>query len=173
MASSVPSNANPHNPGPQATVADVVENAQLTEVALAKLLERIVPIFSADELALVEKAYGVAYEAHASQTRSSGEPYITHPISVAHIVLDMQLDYQSVMAALLHDVLEDTNTSRDDLVEAFGDEIATIVDGLSKLNYLEFKSKEEAQAESFRKMLLAMVSDIRVILIKLQDKKRA
>jgi len=170
MASSVPSNANPHNPGPQATVADVVENAQLTEVALAKLLERIVPIFSADELALVEKAYGVAYEAHASQTRSSGEPYITHPISVAHIVLDMQLDYQSVMAALLHDVLEDTNTSRDDLVEAFGDEIATIVDGLSKLNYLEFKSKEEAQAESFRKMLLAMVSDIRVILIKLADR---
>ncbi len=152
------------------TVATVVENAQLAEVALAKLLERIAPIFSAEEIALVEKAYDVAHKAHATQTRSSGEPYITHPISVAHIVLDMQLDYQSVMAALLHDVLEDTKTSREDLVEAFGDEVASIVDGLSKLNYLEFKSKEEAQAESFRKMLLAMVSDIRVILIKLADR---
>ena len=152
------------------TVATVVENAQLAEVALAKLLERIKPIFSAEEIALVEKAYDVAHKAHATQTRSSGEPYITHPITVAHIVLDMQLDYQSVMAALLHDVLEDTKTSREDLVEAFGDEVASIVDGLSKLNYLEFKSKEEAQAESFRKMLLAMVSDIRVILIKLADR---
>ncbi|MCL4125136.1 UNVERIFIED_CONTAM: hypothetical protein GTU68_049389 [Idotea baltica] len=152
------------------TVATVVENAQLAEVALAKLLERIKPIFTDQEIALVEQAYEVAHKAHATQTRSSGEPYITHPITVAHIVLDMQLDCQSVMAALLHDVLEDTKTSREELVEAFGDEVASIVDGLSKLNYLEFKSKEEAQAESFRKMLLAMVSDIRVILIKLADR---
>jgi len=161
----------PHSKVPvEPSVADVVENAQLTEVALAKLLARIKPLFSATEVELVEKAYAVAHKAHATQTRSSGEPYITHPISVAHIVLDMQLDYQSVMAALLHDVLEDTNTSREELVIAFGDEVTAIVDGLSKLNYLEFKSKEEAQAESFRKMLLAMVSDIRVILIKLADR---
>ena len=152
------------------TVAEVVENAELSEVALARLIERIEPIFTDSQVALVEKAYAVASKAHATQTRSSGEPYITHPISVAHIVLDMQLDHQSVMAALLHDVLEDTNTSREELFDAFGDEVTSIVDGLSKLNYLEFKSKEEAQAESFRKMLLAMVSDIRVILIKLADR---
>jgi len=151
-------------------IADVVASAELTEVALAKLIERLQPIFPADQIKQIEKAYLVANEAHEGQTRSSGDPYITHPISVAHIVLDMQLDYQSVMAALLHDVLEDTKTSRDDLVKHFGDEVTTIVDGLSKLNYLEFKSKEEAQAESFRKMLLAMVSDLRVILIKLADR---
>ena len=154
----------------ESTDDSLAETAQLAEVAFQKLLERITPIFAPDEVASVRAAYDVAFAAHASQTRSSGEPYITHPISVAHIVLDMQLDYQSVMAALLHDVLEDTTTTRDDLVSAFGDEIASIVDGLSKLNYLEFKSKEEAQAESFRKMLLAMVSDIRVILIKLADR---
>jgi len=147
-----------------------VENAQLVEVARARLIERIKPIFSDAQVGLVERAYALASDAHATQTRSTGEPYITHPISVAHIVLDMQLDHQSVMAALLHDVLEDTKTSRDELVDQFGDEVASIVDGLSKLNYLEFKSKEEAQAESFRKMLLAMVSDIRVILIKLADR---
>lgn len=153
-----------------ATVADVVEKAQLAEVALARLIDRIKPIFNEQQVQLVEQAYALAHRAHANQTRSSGEPYITHPIAVAHIVLDMQLDYQSVMAALLHDVLEDTNTAREELVDEFGDEVASIVDGLSKLNYLEFKSKEEAQAESFRKMLLAMVSDIRVILIKLADR---
>jgi len=153
-----------------ASVANLVENAQLVDVGLAKLIDRIKPTFSESEVALVEKAFDVANKAHATQTRSSGEPYITHPITVAHIVLDMQLDCQSVMAALLHDVLEDTNTSREELVDAFGDEVTSIVDGLSKLNYLEYKSKEEAQAESFRKMLLAMVSDIRVILIKLADR---
>ncbi len=163
--------ATPHsNVATEPSVADVVDNAQLTEVALTKLIDRIKPLFSASEVELVERAYAVAHKAHASQTRSSGEPYITHPISVAHIVLDMQLDHQSVMAALLHDVLEDTNTSREELVAEFGDDVTAIVDGLSKLNYLEFKSKEEAQAESFRKMLLAMVSDIRVILIKLADR---
>lgn len=154
----------------ESAVSTTAENAQLTKVAFEKLLERVTATFASEEVELVKAAYKVAFDAHASQTRSSGEPYITHPISVAHIVLDMQLDYQSVMAALLHDVLEDTSTSRGDLVSAFGDEIANIVDGLSKLNYLEFKSKEEAQAESFRKMLLAMVSDIRVILIKLADR---
>ena len=84
------------------TVADVVENAQLAEVALARLIDRITPIFSSDHVKLVERSYAVAHKAHANQTRSSGEPYITHPIAVAHIVLDMQLDHPSVMAALLH-----------------------------------------------------------------------
>ncbi len=157
-------------PGQLEEFNELIDKKKYVAAAFEQLLERIAPIFSEHEISEVEAAFAVAHKAHATQTRSSGEPYITHPISVAHIVLDMQLDYQSVMAALLHDVLEDTKTSREELVDAFGDEVASIVDGLSKLNYLEFKSKEEAQAESFRKMLLAMVSDIRVILIKLADR---
>ncbi len=139
-------------------------------VAFSALLEDMKPRFSTEQIADVTKAYAYARDAHEGQTRSSGDPYITHPIAVARIVLEMQLDHFSVMSALLHDVLEDTRATREELVASFGDEVATIVDGLSKLNYLEFKSKEEAQAESFRKMLLAMVTDLRVILIKLADR---
>ncbi len=147
------------------------EESSLTAVAsYPELIERVSVLFSNEQLEQIDRAYVLAERAHEGQKRSSGEPYITHPIAVAHIVVDMKLDHQSVMAALLHDVLEDTKTSRDQLVNEFGDQVASIVDGLSKLNYLEFKSKEEAQAESFRKMLLAMVSDIRVILIKLADR---
>ncbi|NND92397.1 MAG: bifunctional (p)ppGpp synthetase/guanosine-3',5'-bis(diphosphate) 3'-pyrophosphohydrolase [Granulosicoccus sp.] len=126
--------------------------------------------FSTEQIAEVAKAYTLARDAHTGQTRSSGEPYITHPLAVASIVFSMKLDHYSVMAALLHDVLEDTPVSRENLVAAFGEEVTHIVDGVSKLNHLEFRSKREAQAESFRKMLLAMVTDIRVIIIKLADR---
>ncbi len=139
-------------------------------VAYSQLLEEMKPRFTTEQIAEVTQAYTFARDAHEGQTRSSGDPYITHPIAVARIALEMQLDHYSVMSALLHDVLEDTRATREELVNTFGDEVATIVDGLSKLNYLEFKSKEEAQAESFRKMLLAMVTDLRVILIKLADR---
>jgi len=139
-------------------------------LAFAVLLDEMKPRFTTEQVAEVTRAYTFARDAHEGQTRSSGDPYITHPIAVARIALEMQLDLYSVMSALLHDVLEDTRATRQELVTAFGDEVATIVDGLSKLNYLEFKTKEEAQAESFRKMLLAMVSDLRVILIKLADR---
>ena len=98
------------------------------------------------------------------------DSYITHPIAVAAIVFDMGLDHYSVMAALMHDVLEDTRVSQDELASLFTEELAKIVDGLSKLNHLKFRSKAEAQAESFRKMMLAMANDIRVILIKLADR---
>ncbi len=138
--------------------------------AYSALLEQLSARFSTEQIAEVSRAYTVARDAHAGQTRSSGEPYITHPIAVADIVFSMKLDHYSVMAALMHDVLEDTPVSRDDLVTAFGEEVTHIVDGVSKLNHLKFRSKEEAQAESFRKMLLAMVSDIRVIMIKLADR---
>ena len=139
-------------------------------VAYSALLDEMKPRFTTEQIAEVTQAYAFARDAHEGQTRSSGDPYITHPIAVARIALEMQLDHYSVMSALLHDVLEDTRATREVLVNTFGDEVATIVDGLSKLNYLEFKSKEEAQAESFRKMLLAMVTDLRVILIKLADR---
>ena len=135
-----------------------------------ELLERLKTRFTSERIADVTRAFICAREAHEGQKRSSGEPYITHPVAVAGIVFDMHLDHYSVMAALLHDVLEDTRATRTDLVAKFGEEVAAIVDGLSKLNYLEFKTKEEAQAQSFRKMLLAMVKDIRVILIKLADR---
>jgi len=138
--------------------------------AFATLQDKLTTRFNSEEIADITRAYTMARDAHQSQTRRSGEPYIVHPIAVADIVFDMQLDHISVMAALLHDVLEDTKASRADLVDAFGDELAAIVDGLSKLNHLDFKSKAEAQAASLRKMLLAMVKDLRVILIKLADR---
>jgi len=134
------------------------------------LQEKLKPRFPSEQLADITRAFTLAREAHTGQTRSSGAPYITHPIAVASIVVDMGLDHHSVMAALMHDVLEDTPVPRSDLVAAFGEEVTHIVDGVSKLNHLRFRTKEEAQAESFRKMLLAMVTDLRVILIKLADR---
>lgn len=115
-------------------------------------------------------AFLVANEAHSSQKRSSGEPYITHPVAVASLLADMRLDCETLMAALLHDVIEDTETNREDLAERFGSTVASLVEGVSKLDKLQFNSKEEAQAENYRKMIMAMVQDIRVILIKLADR---
>jgi len=144
--------------------------ARIEMVAFSQLSERVRSRFPPAQAREIGRAYALARDAHEGQTRHSGEPYITHPLAVAGIVLDMHLDHVSVMGALLHDVVEDTDVQRADLVEAFGETVAHVVDGLSKLSHLEARSKEEAQAESFRKMLLAMVSDIRVILIKLADR---
>ncbi|MFB0912923.1 MAG: HD domain-containing protein, partial [Glaciecola sp.] len=123
-----------------------------------------------DQVEYIQAAYILARDAHDGQTRSSGDPYITHPVAVAGILADMNLDYETLMAALLHDVIEDTHYSRDDLTLAFGETVAELVDGVSKLDKLKFGSKQEAQVENFRKMLMAMVQDIRVILIKLADR---
>ncbi len=138
--------------------------------AYSALVEKMSSRFTTEQIADVSRAYTLARDAHVGQVRSSGEPYITHPIAVADIVFDMQLDHFSVMAALMHDVLEDTPVTRKAMAAAFGEEVTHIVDGVSKLNHLKFRSKQEAQAESFRKMLLAMVTDIRVIIIKLADR---
>ncbi|MFK7861842.1 MAG: bifunctional (p)ppGpp synthetase/guanosine-3',5'-bis(diphosphate) 3'-pyrophosphohydrolase [Granulosicoccus sp.] len=138
--------------------------------AYSELQEKIKTRYNSQQMADVSRAFVLAREAHTGQTRSSGEPYITHPVAVAGLVFDMGLDHMSVMAALMHDVLEDTPVSRDHLVEVFGEEVTHIVDGVSKLNHLSFRSKAEAQAESFMKMLLAMVTDLRVIMIKLGDR---
>ncbi len=119
---------------------------------------------------LVRKAYRYADQAHLGQKRSSGEPYITHPIAVAAQCAEWRLDAQALIAALLHDAMEDCGVTKSDLVDRFGASVAELVDGLTKLDKLQFNTREEGQAESFRKMLLAMARDVRVILIKLADR---
>jgi GTP diphosphokinase / guanosine-3',5'-bis(diphosphate) 3'-diphosphatase len=118
----------------------------------------------------IHRAYYVARDAHQTQTRASGEPYIGHPVAVAEILLDLKLDTASIAAALLHDVVEDTSVCLDDIRASFGDEIARLVDGVTKLSVLEEQNKEEAQAGSYRKMFIAMAADPRVVLIKLADR---
>ncbi len=122
------------------------------------------------DLASVRQAYRFADQAHLGQLRNSGEPYITHPIAVAAQCAEWKLDAQALMAALLHDVMEDCGINKTDLIERFGSQVAELVDGLTKLEKLHFNTREENQAESFRKMLLAMARDVRVILIKLADR---
>src|SRR2546430_2052701 len=122
------------------------------------------------DIVRIEEAYQFSDAAHQGQFRLSGHPYISHPVAVAEIVADWQLDAQAVMAALLHDVMEDTEVSKQQITERFGKPVAELVDGLSKLDRVEFQSQADAQAENFRKMLLAMARDVRVILIKLADR---
>src|SRR5437660_5727577 len=122
------------------------------------------------DVARLEDAYRFSEAAHAGQTRQSGEPYISHPLAVSEILADWHLDGQTLMAALLHDVTEDTSVTKDEISDTFGKPIAELVDGVSKLDKIEFQSAEHVQAENFRKMLLAMARDVRVILIKLADR---
>jgi len=125
---------------------------------------------SDSEIAQVRQAYRFADEAHLGQLRSSGDPYITHPIAVASQCAEWKLDAQALMAALMHDAMEDCGVTKVELIEKFGSPVAELVDGLTKLDKLSFNTREENQAESFRKMLLAMARDVRVILIKLADR---
>src|SRR5881392_1885805 len=122
------------------------------------------------DVARLAEAYRFSEAAHAGQTRQSGDPYISHPLAVAEILADWHLDWQTLMAALLHDVTEDTSVTNDEISDSFGKPVADLVDGVSKLDRIEFQSAEDAQAENFRKMLLAMARDVRVILIKLADR---
>ena len=140
----------------------VVSLAHLTKLASSYLGE--------DDLKRVREAYRFSDSSHLGQFRTSGEPYISHPIAVAEICVGWRLDADALMAALLHDVMEDTDVTKQQMVERFGTQVAELVDGLSKLDKVEFASREQAQAESFRKMLLAMARDVRVILIKLADR---
>ncbi|MYM75820.1 RelA/SpoT family protein [Duganella sp. FT109W] len=138
--------------------------------SVTHLTEKLADYMSAADLKKVKEAYRFSDEMHLGQLRKSGEPYISHPIAVAEICADWKLDAQAIMAALLHDVMEDQDVKKDELIERFGAPVANLVDGLSKLEKIEFQSQIEAQAENFRKMLLAMASDVRVILIKLADR---
>ena len=119
---------------------------------------------------LLEKAFAVASRAHEGQHRVSGEDYIHHPLGVARILAELQIDADSIAAALLHDVVEDTTVTLEQIEKDFGREIAGLVDGVTKLSRIEYKSKEEQQMENYRKMFLAMAKDIRVVLIKLADR---
>ncbi|MHB1946819.1 MAG: bifunctional GTP diphosphokinase/guanosine-3',5'-bis pyrophosphate 3'-pyrophosphohydrolase [Gammaproteobacteria bacterium] len=122
------------------------------------------------QIAAIEDAYVLAKNAHEGQYRYTGEPYITHPLAVALILAEMRMDPQTIMAAIMHDVIEDTDIEKKDLVNKFGREVADIVDGVTKLTQIEFETRAQAQAENFRKMVMAMAKDIRVILVKLADR---
>ena len=122
------------------------------------------------QVLLVKRAYFFAEQAHYGQVRRSGEPYVTHPLAVAGVLAEMHMDHQSLMAALLHDTIEDTGVTKEDIGAQFGAEVAELVDGVSKLTHIEFDSLEHKQAENFQKMALAMARDIRVILVKLADR---
>lgn len=159
--------AAPVTPGLTDTADPAAANAAAASFAsLTARLDYLSPV----DLEQVRQAYRYADEAHLGQLRNSGEPYITHPIAVAAQCADWKLDAQALMAALLHDALEDCGISKAELIERFGSPVAELVDGLTKLDKLQFDTREESQAESFRKMLLAMARDVRVILIKLADR---
>ena len=139
-------------------------------IGISQLVSKLEGYLPPPEVERIQDAYDFAFEAHQGQRRRSGEPYITHPVAVADLLADLRLDPQTLIAAILHDVIEDTPTIKEEINRRFGQEVADLVDGVSKLDQIQFKSREEAQAESFRKMLLAMVRDIRVIMVKLADR---
>lgn len=139
-------------------------------LSLNGLLERVSSYSIGKDLRILENAYHFSREAHCSQKRSEGSPYIKHPLAVAYILADIKMDLSSIAAGLLHDTIEDTGTTIEDIKGLFGKEITFIVESLTKLSKVEFKTKKEAQAENFRKMLLAMSEDVRVILIKFADR---
>src|SRR6478736_4584905 len=135
-----------------------------------QIIDRVRSYQPAADADLIKRAYDFSYRMHAGQTRKSGDPYFIHPASVAGIITELRLDTASVCAGLLHDVVEDTLASTKDLQREFGVEIANLVDGVTKLSKINFTSKEDAQAENFRKMVVAMAQDIRVLLVKLCDR---
>ena len=147
-----------------------VPRSSVLSLDFGRLKTKLETYMKPEDVGRVEAAYHFSARAHEGQFRSSGEPYISHPVAVADIIADWHLDSQALIAALLHDVVEDTPISKQEIAERFGKVSAELVDGLSKLDKIEFRSREEAQAENFRKMLLAMASDLRVILIKLADR---
>lgn len=144
------------------------------ELPQEKLIRRLCTVLSsyldADQIAEVVRAYDLAHEAHDGQVRLTGEPYICHPLSVALLLADMRMDMRGIMAAIMHDVIEDTAIDKQRLIDDFGEEVAELVDGVTKLGRIDSKSRAEAQAQNVRKMFLAMVKDLRVIMVKLADR---
>lgn len=140
------------------------------EKALAEFMDYIHTYLTDDECNQVLKAFELADKAHEGQLRASGEPYIMHPLAVAEILAHLQIDHITLMAALMHDVVEDTSYSKEDLEKMFGSEVAFLVDGVTKLNQFQYETKEDRQMENYRKMILAMAKDVRVVVIKLGDR---
>ena len=153
-----------------ATLLSKLPGASKRNHGLQRLLSTVESYLPKDQIEPIVRAYEFGAAAHEGQTRKTGEPYITHPVAVAQELAEMHLDSEAIMAAILHDTVEDTEASLPQIVEQFGSEVALLVDGVSKLDQIQFHSRAEAQAESFRKMMLAMIEDIRVILVKLADR---
>ena len=164
----------------------VVDNGKITKLKeftdpdklYQELIRRVQKYHPSDDISQIEKAYSIAKEAHKEQKRKSGEPYIIHPLNVAYILADMELDKETIIAGILHDVVEDTVMTDEDLRREFGEDVALLVDGVTKLESIPLTAaqgdmtdaKMELQAENLRKMFLAMAKDIRVIMIKLADR---
>ncbi len=153
-----------------ASILSRLPGASRRDHGVRQLVETLESYLPDDQVARVLEAYEFGEAAHKGQTRKSGEPYITHPVAVAQELAEMHLDSEAICAAILHDVVEDTSATLGEIQEKFGEDVALIVDGVSKLDQIQFRSRAEAQAESFRKMMLAMIEDIRVILVKLSDR---
>ena len=141
-----------------------------TTIRINDILEKAADYLSEPDQALIQKAYVYSASVHSGQMRLSGEPYLSHPLAVSNILVDMYLDAATIAAGLLHDTVEDTKVKVSEISEYFGKDVAAIVDGVTKIGKVTFNSKEEAQAENIRKMILAMAKDIRVILVKLADR---
>jgi GTP diphosphokinase / guanosine-3',5'-bis(diphosphate) 3'-diphosphatase len=154
---------------PDKKLTDVTDDGTVPAYVQA-LEERVGAYMPQEQVLRIRRAFLIGAAAHEGQTRKSGEPYITHPVAVAQVLAELGLDAETIIAAILHDTLEDTKLSRDELSGEFGETVAELVDGVTKLDKMRFSSRAEADAESFRKMLLAMARDLRVILIKLSDR---
>jgi len=153
-----------------ATILSKLPGASRRDHGVRQLVETLETYLPDDQVKKVLESYEFGAISHEGQTRKSGEPYITHPVAVAQELGEMHLDSEAICAAILHDVVEDTDATLEEIENKFGEEVALIVDGVSKLDQIQFRSRAEAQAESFRKMMLAMIEDIRVILVKLSDR---
>src|SRR5271155_1011745 len=140
------------------------------DLRFVELIDKVRRNRPGDDLELLRRAYDFAAEQHKTQTRLSGEPFLSHPVEVAHILADMKLDVTSICAALLHDVVEDTKIPLETITEHFGAEVARLVEGTTKISRLDLLAPEARQAENVRKMLLAMVNDVRVVVVKLADR---
>src|SRR5690606_9561662 len=135
-----------------------------------QVIEKAKKYLNQEDIKSIERAYLFAEDAHKEQFRKSGEPYIVHPVQVAGILVDLEMDPSTIAGGFLHDVVEDTNVTLQEISDEFSSEVAMLVDGVTKLGKIKFKSQEEQQAENHRKMFVAMAQDIRVILIKLADR---
>ncbi len=153
-----------------ATLRQQIATNVLTVTRFRELMKKLRENRPNDDLDLGKKAYDFSQKNHAGQSRASGEPYLIHPLEVANVLADMKMDPVSIAAGLLHDSVEDTSVTTVEIRQEFGEQVAHIVEGVTKISKIDFSTTEEAQAENLRKMMLAMVDDIRVIMIKLADR---
>src|SRR6476469_4669323 len=153
-----------------ATLRQQIATAALTLTKFRDLMKRMQENRPHDDLSIVKKAYDFSLKHHEGQSRASGEPYLVHPLEVALVLAEMKMDAVAIAAGLLHDSVEDTSVTIVDIRKEFGEQVAHLVEGVTKISKIDFNTQEEQQAENLRKMMLAMVDDIRVVLIKLADR---